>query len=51
MYGRGVMAAGAASALFAAVSLGAIGKIVAGVAVVVCGALAVRGVFLLRRRA
>lgn len=52
MYVRGSsVAAGTASALFAAVSLGTIGRIVGAVAVLVTGALTVRCVLLLRGRA
>jgi hypothetical protein len=52
MYGRGtVVAAGAASAIFAAVNIGTIGKILAVTAAVVCGALAVRQILRLSRRA
>jgi hypothetical protein len=52
MYGRGsVAAAGTASALFAAVNIGTIGKIVAAVAGIVGAALAVRGILFLRSRA
>ena len=45
------MAAGTASALFAAISIGTLGRIVGVVTVLVCGALAVRGILLFRRRA
>lgn len=52
MYVRGsAMAAGTASALFAAVSLGTIGRIAGAVAVLISGALTVRSVLLFRSRA
>jgi hypothetical protein len=52
MYGRGsVVAMGAASAIFAAVNIGTIGKIVASVAAFLCVALVVRQVLRLRRHA
>jgi hypothetical protein len=52
MYGRGtVVAMGAASALFAAVNIGTIGKIMALVAAFLCGALTIRHVLRRRRRA
>jgi hypothetical protein len=52
MYGRGsVVAMGAASALFAAVNIGTIGKILAIVAAFLCIALVIRQVLRLRSRA
>jgi hypothetical protein len=52
MYGRGsVVAMGAASALFAAVNIGTIGKIMAVVAAFLCAALVIRQLIRLRRRA
>jgi hypothetical protein len=52
MYARGsAVAAGTASALFAAVSIGTIGKILAAAAALIGVALTVRRILLLRRRA
>jgi hypothetical protein len=52
MYGRGsVVAMGAASALFAAANIGTIGKILAVVAAFLGGALVIRQILRIRRRA
>jgi hypothetical protein len=52
MYGRGpAVAAGTASALFAAVDVGTLGRIVTIIAAIVCTALTVRQVLRLRRDA
>lgn len=51
MYGRGVVAAGAASALFAPVNAGLLGRIVAVTAAIVVGSLAIRRIVQAARRA
>lgn len=51
MYGRGAVAAGAASALFAPVNVGTFGRIVAVIAVIVGGSLVIRRVAQAFRRA
>ncbi|HLJ98942.1 MAG TPA: hypothetical protein VKU39_03430 [Streptosporangiaceae bacterium] len=51
MYGRGAVAAGAASALFAPVNIDVFGRIVAVAAVIIGGSLAVRRIVQAARRA
>jgi hypothetical protein len=51
MYRRGVVASSAASAIFAPVSIGTIGRIVAIAVAIICGSLAIRRILRLGRRA